>query len=130
MIKIVGRYLLLMTACAFALAGCASAPAQADAPREVAPAAESTAEPAPAVTLTRAPGERPSDAESAFLDGYRAYNNHDYARAIDRLKFAADNFPALGDYALYYLGLAQREQGDLNGAVNSFARLLDPIREA
>src|SRR5260221_688347 len=120
MIKIVRHYAALMSIGAITLAGCASAPARADAPGPVAPAAESTPEPAPAVALTRRPGERPSDAEAAFLDGYRAYNNHDYSRAIDRLKFAADSFPALGDYALYFLGFAQNAQGDLNGAANSF----------
>ncbi|MDO8434136.1 MAG: transglycosylase SLT domain-containing protein [Candidatus Binatus sp.] len=124
MIKIVRRYVTLMSACAITLPGCASAPARADAPRQSAPAAERAAESAPVPALTRAPGERPSDAEAAFLDGYRAYNNHDYRRAIDRLKFAADNFLPLGDYALYYLGLAERDQGDLNSAVDSFDRLV------
>ncbi len=70
-----------------------------------------------------APNEPPSDGQTAFLDGYRAYQNHDNARAIDRLKFAADNFPALGDYALFYLALAQHDQGDLNAPTDSLERL-------
>lgn len=124
MSKIARRYSSLISACAILLAGCASAPARADATRQVAQASSTTPESAPVATLSRAPGERPSDAEAAFLDGYRAYVNHDNARAIDRLKFAADSFPALGDYALYYLGLAERDQGDLNGAANSLDRLV------
>ncbi len=45
-------------------------------------------------------------------------------RAIDRLKFAADNFPALGDYALLYLALAQHDQGDLNASAETLDRLI------
>ena len=45
-------------------------------------------------------------------------------RAIVNLKFAADNFPALGDYALYYLARAQRDQGDLNSSADTLARLV------
>src|SRR5208282_2571231 len=87
----------LMILSAALLAGCASAPARADAAAassQAAPAAETTPVPLPAAA-TAAPDEPPSDARAAFLDGYRAYQNHDNARAIDRLKFAfvADKFP-------------------------------------
>jgi len=105
----------LMILYAALLAGCASAPARADsaaASSQVAPPAETT------------PVPPPSDAQTAFLDGYRAYQNHDNARAIDRLKFAADNFPALGDYALFYLALAQQGQGDLNASADTLDRLV------
>ena len=68
--------------------------------------------------------EPPTDGQTAFLDGYRAYQNHDDSRAIDRLTFAADNFPALGDYALFYLALAQHDQGDLNGSAVTLDRLI------
>ncbi len=40
------------------------------------------------------------------------------------LKFAADNFPALGDYALYYLALAQHDQGDLKASADTLDRLV------
>ena len=118
----------LMILYAALLAGCASAPARADsaaASSQVAPPAETTPPPlsSPAATIA-APIEPPSDAQTAFLDGYRAYQNHDNARAIDRLKFAADNFPALGDYALFYLALAQHEQGDLNASADMLDRLV------
>jgi len=103
--------------CAMLVAGCASAPARADAPYS------QVATPPVSVNAAPAPSERPSDAQAAFLEGYRAYLAHDNSRAIDRLKFAADNFPALGDYALYYLALAQHDQGDLSGSAETLERL-------
>jgi soluble lytic murein transglycosylase len=109
-----------------ALGGCASGPAQADsvaASSPPAPSAQVRPAPLPA-TPAAVPLAPPTDAQSAFLDGYRAYQSHDHLRAIERLKFAADNFPALGDYALYYLALAQHEQGDLNGSAETLDRLV------
>jgi len=109
-----------------ALGGCASGPARADS--AVAPSqATAKAQNAPATlpaTAAQAPLAPPTDGQSAFLDGYRAYRNHDNLRAIDRLKFASDNFPALGDYALLYLALAQRDQGDLNASAQTLDRLI------
>jgi len=118
----------LMILSAALLAGCASAPARADAAAassQAAPAAETTPVPLPAAA-TAAPDEPPSDARAAFLDGYRAYQNHDNARAIDRLKFAfvADKFPALGDYVLFYLARAQHDQGDLDASADTLDRLV------
>ncbi len=114
-----------MILCGALMAGCASAPARADS----AAAAQATASPQTAAPPTTAApiaatNLPPTDAQTAFLDGYRAYQNHDNIRAIDRLKFAADNFPALGDYALFYLALAQHEQGDLNGSADTLERLV------
>ena len=115
----------LMIVCAALLAGCASAPARADSATAYAQAAPSAQTPAQATTAPMAVlSEPPSDGQTAFLDGYRAYQNHDDSRAIDRLKFAADNFPALGDYALFYLALAQHDQGDLNGSAVTLDRLI------
>src|SRR5271154_2840973 len=108
----------LMILCGAMLAGCA--PAQTP---PTAPTAQYTPAPLTAVPVA-APNEPPTDGQTAFLDGYRAYQNHDDARAIERLKFAADNFPALGDYALFYLALAQHDQGDLNGSAATLARLV------
>jgi len=109
-----------------ALGGCASAPARADsaaASSQPASTAQTTPAPLPAAPAA-VPLAPPTDGQTAFLDGYRAYQNHDNARAIDRLKFAADNFPALGDYALFYLALAQHEQGDLNSSAETLDRLV------
>jgi len=116
----------LMIVCAALLSGCASAPARADsaaASSQAAQPAQTTPAPSPAFPIA-APNEPPSDGQTAFLDGYRAYQGHDTSRAIDRLKFAADNFPALGDYALFYLALAQHDQGDLNGSADTLDRLV------
>jgi soluble lytic murein transglycosylase len=112
----------LIVLCAL-MAGCASG-ARADSA-----AASQVALPAQTAPVTlAAPGaaslEPPTNGQAAFIDGYRAYQNHDDARAIERLKFAADNFPALGDYALYYLALAQHDQGDLNGSADTLDRLV------
>jgi soluble lytic murein transglycosylase len=108
-----------------ALGGCASAPARADSTATPAQAAQSvSAGPAPAAASRAAPLAPPTDGQTAFLDGYRAYQNHDNPRAIASLKFAADNFPALGDYALLYLALAQHDQGDLNASAETLDRLI------
>ncbi len=115
----------LMILAGLLLAGCASAPARADsaaASSQAAAPAETTPSPSLAPPIA-APSQPPSDAQAAFLDGYRAYQSHDNARAIDRLKFAADNFPALGDYALFYLALAERDQADLNASADTLDRL-------
>src|ERR1039458_1893715 len=114
----------LMILSAALLAGCASAPARADsaaASSQAAPPAETTPSPSLAAPVA-APNAPPSDAQAAFLDGYRAYRDHDNARAIDRLKFAADNFPPLCDYALFYLALAQHDQADLNASADTLDR--------
>lgn len=103
--------------CAMLASGCASARAQAPAPSEA-------ASPAPSPTASAPTAENPpSDGRTAFVDGYRAFQARDAARAIAQLKFAVDNFPALGDYALFYLGAAQRDTGDLSGAASTLERL-------
>jgi soluble lytic murein transglycosylase len=109
-----------------ALGGCASAPARADSvatPAQAAQSAQAIPQPSAAAPVA-APLAPPTDGQTAFLDGYRAYKSHDNLRAIDRLKFAADNFPALGDYALLYLALAQHDQGDLNASATTLDRLI------
>jgi soluble lytic murein transglycosylase len=112
----------LIVLCAL-MAGCASgARADSAAASQVAlPAQTAAMTPAAAGAAPLAP---PTNGQTAFIDGYRAYQNHDDARAIERLKFAADDFPALGDYALYYLALAQHDQGDLNGSADTLDRLV------
>jgi len=112
--------------CAMLAAGCASAPARADAPAEYAQAAAPAASATAGSVVGATPPSTASalDPRAAFLDGYREYQAHDSARAIERLKFAADNFPALGDYALYYLALAQNAQADLSGSADTLERLV------
>ena len=122
----------LMILSVMLLAGCASAPARADsaaASSQAAASAETTPSPSLAPPIA-APNAPPSDAQAAFLDGYRAYRDHDNSRAVDRLKFAADNFPALGDYALFYLALAQQDQGDLNASADTLDRLVRTYPES
>ena len=106
---------------AIAIAGCATAVARSQvATPDVAPsqpaAAGATSEPLPADSA-------PADAKQAFVEGYRAYVGHDYPKAIIKLTSAASQYPALGDYALYYLAEAQSQQGDLAGASAIFERL-------
>jgi len=110
---------------AIAIAGCATEVAQSQGvtpeatPGEVASGAagpSSTPEPLAADTA-------PSDAKQAFVAGYKAYVGRNYASATANLTFAASNYPALGDYALFYLAQAQSEQGDLAGASATFERL-------
>jgi soluble lytic murein transglycosylase len=114
------------------VAGCGSGAARADAPVEYAQAAA----PAASATAGAVVGANPPsgasalDPRAAFLDGYREYQAHDDARAIERLKFAAQNFPELGDYALYYLALAQNRQGDLAGAADTLERLIKTYPES
>ncbi len=111
---------------AMLLAGCATAPARADsaaASSQAQPPAETAPSPSNPAAVT-APVAGLSDAQTAFLDGYRAYGDHDNSRAITSLKIAADKYPALGDYALFYLALAERDQGDLNAAADTLNRLV------
>ena len=112
----------LVVLCAL-MAGCASGARADSAPASQVALPAQTAFVTPAAPGAASP-EPPTNGQTAFLDGYRAYQNHDDARAIDRLKFAADNFPALGDYALYYLALVQHDQGDLSGSADTLDRLV------
>lgn len=67
----------------------------------------------------------PIDLEKAFVEGYQAYRDRDYMKAIERMTLAANKYPALADYALFYLGSAQRDNGDHISAAVTFARLRD-----
>jgi soluble lytic murein transglycosylase len=70
-----------------------------------------------AVSAANAPQGQP-----AFADGYMAYKRGDMAAAIQTLKAAGDS-GVLGDYRLFYLGQAQLQQHDLDGAAASFISL-------
>jgi peptidoglycan lytic transglycosylase len=115
---------VVVMAFAMLVAGCSSAPARADAQSAQVAASPAVVNPPPQIS------QPPSNPQTAFLEGYRAYLVHDNSRAIDRLKFAADNFPALGDYALYYLALAQHDQGDLAGSAQTLERLVTAYPES
>src|ERR1700730_15363291 len=65
----------------------------------------------------------PLDPEQSFVEGYEAYRYHDRQKTIERLPFAADNYPALADYALFFLASAQRDSGDNQSAAATFRRL-------
>jgi soluble lytic murein transglycosylase len=67
----------------------------------------------------------PIDARKAFADGYQAYKRRDYIAAIGPMQLAAARVPELADYALFYLGSAQRDSGDAEDAANAFLRLAD-----
>lgn len=111
------------------LYGCASAVAHS---RSASAEPSVTASGAPAqATVPALPADTaPADARQAFVDGYRGYQSHDAAGAIQKLTYAANNFPALADYALFYLGSAQRDQGDLAGAATTFERLRNSYPES
>ena len=111
----------LVVLCAV-LAGCASEAARADSAAVAAPAQATSA--APAVASAAVPDVPPTDGQTAFLNGFRAYQNRDYPRAIENLKYAADHSSTLGDHALYYLALAQHDQSDLNGSAETLDRLV------
>lgn len=90
--------------------------AQEGAPPEAAALAAPAAKPVP-----DPPAQPP---QQAFLEGYRAYIKGEPARAIEKLKLAADKYPPLADYALFYLGSAERQLEDLPAAEQAFTRLV------
>ena len=65
----------------------------------------------------------PIDPEQAFVEGYAAYRAHDQMKTIERMTLAANKYPALADYALFFLGSAQRDSGDNQNAAATFRRL-------
>ena len=71
-----------------------------------------------------------SSSSQAFVDGYRAYRNHDLATAVDRLGYASEHFPQLADYALYYRGLAQRDSGDPAASAGTLEKLIRTYPES
>src|ERR1700676_1637470 len=65
----------------------------------------------------------PLDPEQSFVEGYGAYRAHDPMKTIERMTFAADKYPALADYALFFLASAQRDSGDKQSSAATFRRL-------
>src|SRR5579863_3535293 len=58
----------------------------------------------------------PIDPRQAFVEGYNAYRRGDWPAVIERMQLASAQVPDLIDYALFFQGRAQRENGDLAGA--------------
>jgi soluble lytic murein transglycosylase len=65
----------------------------------------------------------PINPEQAFVEGCEAYRAHDTMKTIERMTLAAEKYPALADYALFFLGSAQRDNGDNQDAAATFRRL-------
>jgi soluble lytic murein transglycosylase len=115
---------VMILALAVGLVGCGSTAARpADAP--TAPTNET---PHGAPILPSPPTS--ASPSQAFLEGYRAYQNHDLAMATERLGYASDHYPQLADYALYYRGLAQRDSGDLAASAATFEKLVRTYPES
>jgi soluble lytic murein transglycosylase len=108
---------------AIAIAGCATATARSQPVTPAPMPAETTSAAASPAAEPLPPEVVPVDARQAFAAGYKAFMDHDYARAITNLTSAADRYPGLGDYALFYLAEAQSAQADLTGASATFERL-------
>jgi soluble lytic murein transglycosylase len=79
------------------------------------------------VFAQRLPFERnkvePIDPRQAFVEGYNAYRRGDWPAVIERMQLASAQVPDLIDYALFFQGRAQRENGDLAGAAATLGRL-------
>ena len=75
----------------------------------------------------RLPFERnkvePIDPRQAFVEGYNAYKRGDWPAVIERMQLVSAQVPELVDYALFFQGRAQRENGDLAGAATTLRRL-------
>ncbi len=87
------------------------------------------AQPQASVSVSASP-QNSSSPSQAFLQGYRAYQNHDLPTAIERLGYASEHFPRLADYALYYRGLAQRDSGDLAASAATLENLIRNYSES
>jgi soluble lytic murein transglycosylase len=84
----------------------------------------------PGLTLAQLlPFERnkvePIDMRKAFVEGYEAHKHRDFIATIERMQLASTGFLELGDYALFYLGAAERDSGDTQGAAAAFLRLTE-----
>src|SRR5579862_237519 len=80
--------------------------------------------PSSAAMQSAPPSSASTSASQAFADGYRAYQSHDLAKAVERLGYASEHYPRLGDYALFYCALAERDSGDLAAASNNLEKLI------
>ncbi len=111
----------MVLAGAVAMVGCGATAR----PEDVTPADQ-----APSAAAAAPSTQVPLTASQSFLDGYRAYTSRNLRVAVDRLGYAADHFPQLADYALYYQGLAQRDSGDLTASASTLEKLLRTYPES
>jgi soluble lytic murein transglycosylase len=109
---------------AIAIAGCTTATARSQPVTEPMPAGSTSPAAVASPGAEQLPPEVvPADARQAFAAGYQAFLDHDYGRATKDLTLAADHYPGLGDYALFYLAKARAAQADLTGASAALERL-------
>lgn len=91
------------------------------------PRANATDAPASFTLAQLLPFERnkvePLDSRKAFLEGYEAYRRRDYFEAMERMQLASRTLPDLADYALFYLGHADRASGNTPDAISAFRQL-------
>ena len=66
----------------------------------------------------------PLDLHKAFVEGYEAYRRRDYFETVERMQLAAKTLPGLADYALYYLGQAERASSNSADAAQAFRQLM------
>lgn len=75
----------------------------------------------------RLPFERnkvePIDPRQAFVEGYNAYRRGDWPAVSERMQLASVRLPDLIDYALFFEGRSQRENGHLADAAATLQRL-------
>jgi peptidoglycan lytic transglycosylase len=114
----VGAFALCL---ALAVAGCSSKSAAPVSAADVHSAedhsaAADSAAPAAQAAVAKEP-------QRAFVEGYNAWRRRDMRFAADSLKYAAEHYPQLADYALYYRGSAQRELGEREEAAATMRRL-------
>src|SRR6266481_7309156 len=76
-------------------------------------------------STSAAPAVARGGSRQQFLEGYRAYTQHNWPAAMSDLRAAADSYPQLGDYSLYYLSRSAFESGDLSTAAASANRLIE-----
>lgn len=63
------------------------------------------------------------DPGQAFVEGYRTYQQGDYAAALGPMQLASRELPQLADYALFFLGDIQAKEGDKASAVASYRQV-------
>ncbi|HYA35866.1 MAG TPA: transglycosylase SLT domain-containing protein [Candidatus Binataceae bacterium] len=104
-----------------ALSGCASQSQTATAAQVSASQSSPEAEASP---ITYASYGAPSTPAGDFVEGYHAYQRHDYPVAIARLRSARDHYAQVRDYSLFFLASAERQTGDLNASADDYVKLV------
>jgi len=101
--------------------GCTSQSETATAAQVAASQASPAAQASP---ITYASYGAPSTPAGDFVEGYHAYQRHDYPAAIAKLRSARDHYAQVRDYSLFFLASAERQTGDLNAAVDDYVKLV------